>query len=249
MQLALALPQLGIPAARVSAFEFGAGADLVGPLTFWALGVSSQTIVDRTPLLSWSGARRATRILSSLSAELGLARLPASSPSSTRSLRDLGIDYRAPVDAVRTGLPAESMDLITSNSTLEHVPKGELAPLLLECSRLLKRDGVMCFRIDYEDHYAYFDPRISAYNFLRYSEEEWSRYNSSIHYQNRLRHRDYVELFGRVGLDVREVRTLEPELRGLAELALVPVHADFRGYATEELGTRKGTFVLGKASA
>src|SRR5436190_601029 len=80
------------------------------------------------------------------------------------------------LDARETGIDDGSFDLITSNSTLEHVPREDLDALLGECQRLLKPGGLMAFRIDYEDHYAIGDVALSPYNFLQYSEQNWRRY-------------------------------------------------------------------------
>jgi SAM-dependent methyltransferase len=153
----------------------------------------------------------------------------------------------APLDARNTGLPSESMDLITSNSTLEHVPRDDIAPLLTECRRLLRDDGVICFRIDYEDHYAIGDDEITGYNFLRYSESGWERYNSRLQYQNRLRHPDYLELFEQQGLSVVHVETLDYAPEVLADLEKSPIHDRFRRYSLTDLGKRKATFLLRKS--
>ena len=45
-----------------------------------------------------------------------------------------------------------------------------------------------------QDHYSFFDPGISAFNFLKFSEPTWSLINSSVHYQNRLRASDFRRL-------------------------------------------------------
>ena len=42
------------------------------------------------------------------------------------------------LDARATGLPAGSVDFVTSTSTLEHIPEDDLVPLLAECRRLLR---------------------------------------------------------------------------------------------------------------
>jgi len=247
-----AVKALGRPASSLSAYEFGAGSDLVGPLTLRARGVTSQVIVDQDPLLRCELVGRALEQLETQRAALGLSSLPQLRLGSRREvIEDLrsraGIYYRAPVDARSTGIESGSFDLITSNSTLEHVPRQDLELLVAECTRLLKPDGVMRFRIDYEDHYAIQDRGLSAYNFLRFTEREWRRYNNRLQFQNRLRHKDYVALFERLNLVTVAVETLEPSFEGLAELAAMPIAPEFRAYSLPELGVRKGTFLLRKS--
>ena len=71
--------------------------------------------------------------------------------------------------------------------------------------------------IDYLDHYSYFDKKISAYNYLQYSDATWALFNPALHYQNRLRHRDYLDLFYAAGFEVVEEERYggtEREFRG-----------------------------------
>lgn len=230
------------PVETISAYEFGAGWNLIGPLSLWALGVSRQVLVDidvhlRFELVNHSIAQ-ITRLHGALEARAGrsLRRVHA---SPVRSLSELqtrfGIDYRAPCDARNTGLPARSFDLISSTFTLEHIPRDDIAPILRECARLLADGGIVSCSIDMNDHYAFDDPRISVYNFLRYTDRRWRLINSSLHYQNRLRARDYRELFAQAGLStVEEVYT--PDLEHRERLRSLPLAPRFaRAYTLDEL--------------
>lgn len=231
------------PWASVRAYEFGAGWDLIGPLSLWALGASRQVIVDidvhlRLELVNHSIAQLA-RHHAALSERAGrsLRRIDSLPLRSFADLQErFGIDYRAPCDARNTGLAANSFDLITSTFTLEHIPRGDIAAILGECARLLAGDGVVSCSIDMNDHYAFDDPSISVYNFLRYSERRWRFINSPLHYQNRLRARDYRALFAEAGLSLTEVGLdfPGPEHRGqLRRLSLAPRFE--RGYRREDL--------------
>ena len=114
------------------------------------------------------------------------------------SLRKLyGIEYRAPCDARATGLAADSVDCVTSTSTLEHIDPSDIGGILRECHRILRADGIMSMAVDYTDHYA-----ISQYNFLRYSDRAWKMFNPQLHFQNRQRHADYVRLFEASGFEL-----------------------------------------------
>lgn len=110
-------------------------------------------------------------------------------------LESLGIEYWARGDVRSTSEPAESVDVITSSNTLEHIPRGDIELILRECHRILVADGILSFQIDYKDHYSYFDPTCSPYRFLSFTSARWRLYNPALHHQNRLRHRDYLELF------------------------------------------------------
>ena len=57
-------------------------------------------------------------------------------------------------------------------------------------------------QIDYGDHFKGFDPSISSFNFLAYSEEDWGPFQSRFQYVNRLRHSEYIALFESAGFEV-----------------------------------------------
>lgn len=248
--LDLVRPRLALPLGEATFFEFGAGADLVGALTFHAMGVERQVLVDRNPLARPYLLEDALEKVRRLGPALGFARVPdlrglRPGPELLDALRaGLGIEYRAPADARATGLPAEAVDVVTSNSTLEHVPVDELGPLLSECRRILRPEGWMCMRVDYEDHYGYFDPRVSPYQFLYYSDREWAKYSPALHYQNRLRHSDYLRVFEALGLEVVEQRRLMADARTLDQLDRSRLDARFRDCDPSDLSVRKCTFLL-----
>jgi|SoiMethySBSTD1v2_1073268.scaffolds.fasta_scaffold89440_3 SAM-dependent methyltransferase len=246
-----ALKVLNRPAEAVNVYEFGVGADLLAPLMRNRLGVRAQIVIDQDPILRPALIAAVLQRLERDRDLLGIEPVPTIDTASRRTIVQdlsdkLGIRYVAPLDARSTGWNAESVDIIVSNSTLEHVPANDLLDLLTECRRVLKSDGVMCHRVDYEDHYAYTDRALSSYNFLRYSEKQWRRYNSRLQFQNRLRHKDYQTLLGEAGFEIVSVETLEPSREGLAELGSMPIAQEFRRYTIPELGTRKGTFLLRK---
>jgi SAM-dependent methyltransferase len=231
------------PVQDARTYEFGAGWDLIGPLSLWVLGVSRQVVVDidshvRLELINHSIGQLA-RHHDTLEQRTGrsLRRVDTAAITSPDDLRErFGIDYRAPCDARSTGLPAGSFDLISSTFTLEHIPRDDIAGILAECARLLATGGIVSCSIDMNDHYSFDDPSISRYNFLRYSDRRWRLVNSSLHHQNRLRARDYRELFDAAGLETIDeaFRTPDAEQRAaLQALALAPRYA--RGYTIEEL--------------
>ena len=190
------------PLAEAVFYEFGAGWDLAVPLSLWALGVERQVLIDLRPNVHVDLVNVSIERLKTLSAERSL-RDPGGPIASVDELEArFGIRYLAPRDARATDLPTRSVDVVTSTSTLEHIPEGDLVPLLAECRRLLRPDGVMSSRIDLSDHYSHFDHSLSPYNFLRYSDRTWAVLNSSLLHQNRLRRPDYISAFERAGFTV-----------------------------------------------
>lgn len=229
--------------AAVRGYEFGAGWDLVGPLTLWALGVGSQVLVDIDAHMRWElvnhSADQLHRHHGRLEELAGRAlRRPDPAPVGSRGelLERFGIDYRAPLDARATGMPDGAFDLITSTFTLEHIPRDDIAAIMRECARLLAPGGIVSCSVDMQDHYSFDDPRISVYNFLRYSPRRWRAVNSSLHFQNRLRARDHVELVEQAGLRIVDTRLTEPDAAARAQLDALPLAEPFAsGYTRAEL--------------
>jgi SAM-dependent methyltransferase len=235
-----------LPAARL--FEFGAGWDLMIPLAYYYLGVRDQTVVDiqrlaRPELIADSLRRLAHRF----GVPAPLPGLDDSRGVSLARLPDLGIDYRAPVDPARTGLDTHSYDFISNTLTLEHIPRAALAPVLKECFRLLRPGAAMSCLVDMSDHYSTFDKSISAYNFLKFSPKVWALVNSPLHFQNRLRFPDYLDLAREAGFAVAAQGPKGPTQADLDLLRALPLHHGFRSrYSVEQLGVRQAWLVLRK---
>ncbi len=148
------------------------------------------------------------------------------------------IRYCAPADARDTRLPPQSVDFICSTSTLEHIAPKDIQAILVECRRIASPRAVMSFIVDYHDHYASADPTITRANFYRYSEADWRFYNPANHFQNRLRHSDYLRLFhGMEAIDVRAVIPQQPT-------RLPRMHPRFSRYSYEDLQALNGFFCL-----
>lgn len=243
------------PLAEVVFYEFGAGWDLAVQLTYWALGVDRQTLVDIRPILRLELVNdtiaKLTRLRGALEDETGRA-LRSPGAADARDLVELqerfGIAYLAPCDARDTGLPAASLDFVSSTDTAEHIPEPDLTRILAECRRLLKPDGLLSFRADLEDHYSRVDARVSRYNFLRFSDRAWRVFNPSLHFQSRLRYPDYVRLTRDAGFEILRERVSRPSERDLESLRGMKTADRFRGFALEDLGVRGVTIVAQPAS-
>jgi SAM-dependent methyltransferase len=210
-------------------YEFGAGWDLIVPLTYFKHGIRRQILVDIRPSVRLD-------LVADTARRLGL--------DPPRDLAEVGIEYLAPRDARNTGLPPASVDFISSTDTCEHIPPDDLSRIFVECRRLLRPDGIFSCRIDMQDHYSYFDPSVSRYNFLRFSEQTWRLVNSPIHFQNRLRRNDYLALLDEAGLEVVQERPSRPSEDDLALLRQLELAERFRnGYPLDELGVKTLAFV------
>jgi SAM-dependent methyltransferase len=236
-------------------YEFGAGWDLIIPLTYYALGVESQTLVDIRPLARLELVEASTHTFESerpwLEAKAGRPLRSLGEPriASVSELRDrFGIEYLAPRDAGDTRLTAGSFDFISSTDTLEHIPVHELGRVLGECRRLLKDSGVLSSRVDLEDHYSHFDPSLSDFNFLKFGDRSWRLLNPPLHYQSRLRYPDYLRLLRESGFEIlreRTSRVSDAELMRLREMKLAQ---RFRHYSLDELAVKGLVFVATKRS-
>jgi SAM-dependent methyltransferase len=238
-----------VPVAEATFFEFGAGWDLAIPVAYALLGVGKQVVVDIRP------SARLELVNETIAAYARLR--PELEEVERRSLRELGgpisslaeleprfgIRYLAPCDARATGLPAGSVHFVSSTDTCEHIPAPDLAAIFAECRRLLRRGGALSCRVDLQDHYAYFDRSLSRYNFLRFSDRSWAFVNSPLHFQNRLRAPEYLNLVREAGLEVVAENPSGPSEQGRFELQALPLAERFRGYSPEELGVTILSFV------
>lgn len=123
-------------------------------------------------------------------------------------LAHAGIEYRAPGDAARTGLPDASIDCHLSVTVFEHIPPDTLLNIMREARRLLKETGVSMHLIDLTDHFWHGDKSISWFNFLRYSDRQWQRIAGNEYaYTNRMRSPDFISLFGDAGFSILRQET------------------------------------------
>ncbi len=75
---------------------------------------------------------------------------------------------------------------------------------------------------------------------MKYSEKKWSFIDNSIQPQNRMRFRDYKEMYRESDLPVSEeiIRKGDPEA-----LKRVKIHSEFSGYSDEELAISHATII------
>lgn len=144
------------------------------------------------------------------------------------------IEYSAPADATRSGLEDGAIDVVFSNSVLEHVPPDVITAMYRESKRVLAPGGLMFHSVNCGDHYAYIDRRIGPLDYLRYSDRAWARWNNAFLYQNRMRAHEFVEGAAAAGFEI-VLDTSKPKPERLRELARVRVHPQFWHVPPEKL--------------
>jgi len=227
------------PAGRVF-LEIGTGRVPLVPMAYWLMGAKRTITYDLNPYVKEELIRESLQHISykaeKIRALFGslldgkrydlLLALGESRTMSTRGLLDLcSIDYVAPGDAGKTGLPSNSVDFHTSYATLEHIPPEVLKRIFEEGNRIVNRRGLFVHRIDYSDHFSHSDPTVPAINFLQFSDEEWNAYAGNRYmYMNRLRHDDFMRILQSAGHRVLEteldadVRSRELVRKGILKL-------------------------------
>lgn len=149
-------------------------------------------------------------------------------------LKAANIEYVAPGDAASTGLPSQSVDVVYSNSVLEHIPGEIILRILKETRRILKPTGLTVHSVACNDHYAHFDRNITFINYLQYSEKEWAVWNTKFQYQNRLRPQDFLRLVKEAGLQVVLTKQ-KPRPDLLEKLPGMKIAPEFAHYSDVEL--------------
>jgi SAM-dependent methyltransferase len=237
--------------------EIGTGWHPTFPLCFVLVGAGSVATFDIVRLL---GKRATFRLINSLekhiptiaslageSADIIHARLlELRRPKSLGELLSKSnIEYFAPADGRATGLEPNSIDLVYSNSVLEHVPREVISGLMEESFRVLRPGGLAMHNVGCNDHYAFFDKSISFVNYLQYEERDWRLWNNSLQYQNRLRAPEFLELAMQAGFEVINNRThVRPgTLEALAGLRVAP---QFERFSRDELTATTTDFIVRK---
>lgn len=246
--------ELGVPLEGRRYLEVGTGWFPTLPTCYALAGAESCVTFDLMRHLDHKRTRRMVEFLEPLLPEIARASGQALDRVEARYeelrgardgldlLRRARIDYQAPADAASTGLPDNSVDVVFSNSVLEHVPGPDILRIMREAQRVLKPGGFAIHSVNCGDHYAYFDRRITPINYLTYPESRWTFWNNDLLYQNRLRPQDFVSLAEEAGLAlvIRKCKPRQALLDLLPHLNLAP---EFRGYPPEELCATSIDFV------
>ncbi len=212
------LKAFGISLGNSVVLELGTGWHPVIPLIFYLAGAKRIILIDKQKLTDKKLLIRVVNNLKKYKQELSNRilireddienRLSITSYSKIDDIfGQFNMEYLAPFDARKTGLPDGSVAAITSTSVLQYIHPNIITDILLEFNRILADDGVMCHIIDNSDHWEHGDPSISKLNFLKYEENVWKFIGkficiNALDYKNRLRHFEYLALFNKCGFKV-----------------------------------------------
>lgn len=127
---------------------------------------------------------------------------------------------------------------------MECIPLNSLRSILAESFRYLRKDGLHSHAIDCSAPYARDDDTISELNFLKFSDSDWKKHNSSFQSVNRLRHPDYLRIFRETGFSIDHEECHAEPMRDdvLAHLA-----AEFREYKESDLNILRSMIVARKS--
>ena len=173
--------------------EFGAGKSLEQNiyLTFKFNNRINQTVIDIDKMIDFN-------LLNFAKNQLQKKIKLSFKTKNIRNLEDLknilNIKYYAPINIIDLN-EKEKFDAIISTNVIEHISKKHFEIILEKFRKIVKNDGILSFLVDYSDHYSHTDKNISSTNFLKYSEQEFKKYNTPLLFQNRLRHYDYIDIF------------------------------------------------------
>lgn len=173
--------------------EVGAGKSLEQNIYFSYLYENKieQTVIDINKMIDFELINKASIQISKIMQKIYKGEV--------KSIEDLkikyNINYRAPIKTADLKSEPFKYDFCVSSTALEHFTSNDLNEHFNNLKSLIKSNGYISSVIDYSDHYSHTDKNISPLNFLQYSDLEWKKYNNLFLYQNRLRHRHYLELF------------------------------------------------------
>jgi SAM-dependent methyltransferase len=238
----------GSPVAGFTFLELGPGDSLATAAVAWAHGAAGGWLVD-------AGAYAARDIAAyrPLFAKLGAVRDELRLPRDGRELnRCASVDellavthvtYREDGLAGLCAVPAGSVDLVLSQATLEHVPRGEFAATMSALHRLMKPGAVASHQVDFKDHLG-----ASLHN-LRFADALWERpwfARRSGFYTNRLRLSEVVAALAAAGFTV--------EIAGRTQWETVPLPRDrlarqFRDLSDDDLRTSGAALIARKHGA
>jgi SAM-dependent methyltransferase len=158
-------------------------------------------------------------------------------------MRELRLSYLCPCDCRSLPFNEASIDIVTSRAVLEHVPLDLIAAIFEEARRVLRPSGVMIHFIDNSDHWSHRDRRITAVNFLKFSDGVFRLMCiNPQNYQNRLRHKEYLELFSRTGFEImrEESKVDASSMEALSSMRLEP---RFQRFSRSELAATESLFL------
>jgi hypothetical protein len=177
--------------------EIGAGKSVLQNIMLASADLH-QVVIDREVLIDYDLVNCAIEEKSKLN-NMNLPKVY----SQDELLARYNIDYIAPYLIADLEKMPIKFDCFISTNTFEHIPMLQIIEYMGTMKRVLKRNAYLSIIIDYSDHFSHTDKNISKLNFLKYSDLTFDRFfNTEVHYQNRLRHFDYLNIFNNAGFEV-----------------------------------------------
>ncbi len=178
---------------NIRLIEFGAGRNLAQNI-FLSLKFENlhQTVVDINRMVN---SRLFFQAYNEISLLLG-KEVDLEIKNMDELLVKLRISYESPID-IANYKPETLFDICLSKDTIEHIPTKKIDLILKNISKILHKEGLLISCVDYSDHYSHTSMNLSKINFLKYNRFIWSFLNPPNHYQNRIRHSDYIKLLNK----------------------------------------------------
>lgn len=234
-------------------YEIGAGYDMAIPIYMSLKGFKKLICVDVRKLVFVSLLNSTLDRINFMSTEnTKLSKLPEEILFTKKNFLKIfkerfNLSYIAPLDARYTKFDGNTVDYVVTNAVLEHVPANIIYDILKETFRIMKSGGIMSNIIDYRDHFAYFDNSINFYNYLSFSADQWNKMNPPIMYQNRLRHKDYLNIINDIGFKIVKDEPAFPDESLLKELKFMKLDTCFtEKYTIDEMKILGSQLVLRK---
>jgi SAM-dependent methyltransferase len=242
--------------------ELGSGWRPVIPLIFYVAGCKRIMLVDlhrqMDKKLLIGTCLKVLEHKDKISSRLGISSDEVEAKLSVDSslpfeimLRKFGFEYLAPFDILSDNITQGSLDIITSNAVLEHIPQYLLPKIFDALHRCLKEGGAMCHIIDNSDHWAHGDKTISHLNFLRFSNGIFSFISglnpssNPINCQNRLRHVQYRDMMEKASFKIVLDESVADK-NALKRIGDIKVHSDFTRFSPYELAILTSYIVASK---
>lgn len=241
-----ALRNAGFTAEGRTVLEFGSGWHPLIPWLFQIAGAREVILTDIDRLMDARTMEKARLMVRSRSEDVARG-LGMTEEEVVRALdAPLRHTYLVPWDAAAH--PAESVDIVFSRATFEHIPTGQLRHFLSQFHRILRRGGAMCHLIDNSDHWQHRDRSLSRVNFLRFDDRHPFWRLGQINpqgYQNRLRHDDYQRMMEQLGFRI-EAAHGTPDAQCLRDLPGIPLNHRFLDKTPEDLAVLTSLIVASK---
>jgi SAM-dependent methyltransferase len=238
----------GKPAAGFTFLELGPGDSLASAAVAWAHGASAGWLIDAgayasrdiaayRPLFAALAARRQALNLPRNGGDL------AACASTDELLAMTRCAYREDGLTGLRAVPADSIDLVLSQATLEHVPRREFDATMRELYRVMKPGAAASHQVDFKDHLG------GGLHNLRFSDGLWEQpwfARRSGFYTNRLRLSEVIATLESAGFatEIAERRAWDALPLGRASLA-----SQFENLSDDDLKTSGAALIARKHGA